>query len=253
VPKNPKKPKRSSAPTREDLLAFIRQRGGRVSKRDIVRAFRLDSVAKAELKDILRSLKSEGEVSHSRRRFNVAGHLPNVVLAEITGRDDDGDLIAEPAEWDRAEHGSPPRIRLVFNRRAKAGPAPGVGDRVLLRTHEAREVEDGVSHEGSVLKVIDKAPSQILGIFRARPEGGGRIVPVDKKSLGREVEIIRGAENGASDGDLVTAELSKQRAYGLPQARVREKLGSLKSERAVSLIAIHAHGIPNVFPRDALA
>src|SRR5262249_1057053 len=40
---------------------------------------------------------------------------------------------------------------------------------------------------------------------------------------------------------------------GLQSARVRERLGSLATERAVSLIAIHAHGIPNVFPRAALA
>ena len=31
-----------------------------------------------------------------------------------------------------------------------------------------------------------------------------------------------------------------------------EKLGSLKSERAVSLIAIHAHSIPQVFRADTL-
>ncbi|MFY9697667.1 MAG: ribonuclease R, partial [Rhodoplanes sp.] len=35
-------------------------------------------------------------------------------------------------------------------------------------------------------------------------------------------------------------------------AKVRERLGSLASERTVSLIAIHAHGIPHVFPREAL-
>ena len=34
---------------------------------------------------------------------------------------------------------------------------------------------------------------------------------------------------------------------------MRERLGSLKTERAVSLIAIHAHDIPNVFPREAIA
>jgi ribonuclease R len=253
VSKNPKKPKQSAAPSREELVAFIKQRGGRVSKRDIVRAFRLDAAGKAELKAALRTLREDGEVSQRRRRFNAAGHLPNVVLAEITGRDRDGDLIAEPAEWDSADHGAPPKIRLVFNRRAKAGPAPGIGDRVLLRTHAAREIEDGISHEGSVLKLIDKAPMQVLGIFRARQGGPARLVPVSKKSLGREIEIISGAEGNAQDGDLVTVEMSKQRAHGLPQARVREKLGSLKSERAVSLIAIHAHGIPNVFPRDALA
>ena len=40
---------------------------------------------------------------------------------------------------------------------------------------------------------------------------------------------------------------------GLPTGSVVERLGSLKSERAVSLIAIHAHGIPQNFPRAALA
>ena len=39
---------------------------------------------------------------------------------------------------------------------------------------------------------------------------------------------------------------------GLPSARVRERLGAFDSEKAVSLIAIHTHKIPNVFqPRRA--
>src|SRR5205807_8764440 len=45
----------------------------------------------------------------------------------------------------------------------------------------------------------------------------------------------------------------RQGASGLPNARVTEKLGSLATERAVSLIAIHAHGIPHVFPAAATA
>src|SRR5690606_31944944 len=36
-------------------------------------------------------------------------------------------------------------------------------------------------------------------------------------------------------------------------AKVRERLGSIKSEKAVSLIAIHAHGIPNSFPAAVIA
>src|SRR6478752_3030965 len=41
--------------------------------------------------------------------------------------------------------------------------------------------------------------------------------------------------------------------YGLANARVTERLGSLQTERAISLIAIHAHSIPNVFPAPAVA
>ena len=43
--------------------------------------------------------------------------------------------------------------------------------------------------------------------------------------------------------------MQRQGRFGLPSARVEEKLGSLKSERAVSIIAIHAHEIPHVFPQ----
>ena len=57
----------------------------------------------------------------------------------------------------------------------------------------------------------------------------------------------------AKDGDLISVELLRGRGYGLPSGKVKERLGSLKTERAVSLIAIHAHEIPNVFPPTALA
>ncbi|HXM31131.1 MAG TPA: VacB/RNase II family 3'-5' exoribonuclease, partial [Xanthobacteraceae bacterium] len=251
MPKQSKKPKNSAAPVREQLLAFIQARGGRVSKREIVRAFRLDAAGKAELNGVLRELREEGQVGRSGRRFQVAGRLPEIVVAEITGRDRDGELIAEPAEWDEAEHGEAPKIRLAFGRQPRLGVAPGVGDRALLRL---RDIDGpGIRHEGRVIKLLDKAPVRVLGIYRPLPDGSGRLVPVDKKSLGREVEIARGESRGAVDGDLVSADLLAQRAHGLPQARVRERLGSLKSERAVSLIAIHAHGIPNVFSPQALA
>ena len=74
-------------------------------------------------------------------------------------------------------------------------------------------------------------------------------MPVDKKSRGRETRR-RGRRRGRG---ARTATSSPRRspstaATGLPHATVRERLGSLKSEKAVSLIAIHAHGIPHVFP-----
>ena len=94
----------------------------------------------------------------------------------------------------------------------------------------------------------------MLGIFRALPNGGGRLVPVEKKSHGRELLVAPGDEGEAQDGDLVAATSSKDGPLR-PAARPRCASGSarVKSEKAVSLIAIHAHGIPHVFPPDVLA
>ena len=239
-------------PSREEIIAFISERGGDVSKRDIIRAFRLDGVGKVELKSLLRDLKDGGEVRGRRRKVNVAGEVGGTVMASIVARDSDGDLLAEPLEWDEADFGAAPRIRLNFGRKPGAGPAPGIGDRVLLRTQKNHYDEDA-PYTGRVIKVLEKAQKQLLGIYRKSALGGGRLVPVDKKSLGREIVIAAGMENGAEDGDLVTADALPQRAFGLATAKVRERLGSIKSEKAVSLIAIHAHGIPNSFPDAAIA
>ena len=90
----------------------------------------------------------------------------------------------------------------------------------------------------------------MLGIFRALPDGGGRLAPVDKKQLGRELDDPAGRDRGRRRTAISSRSRLRapRRGFGLPTARVKERLGSLKSERAVSLIAIHAHGIPHVFP-----
>ncbi len=255
--KRPKKkfkdPKPHGAlPSREEVLAFISERGGDVSKRDIIRAFRLDNAGKADLRSLLRDLKDGGELKGRRQKVNVAGEVAGTVMASIVARDSDGDLLAEPLDWDEADFGAAPRIRLNFGRKPSGGPAPGIGDRVLLRTQKTHDDEDA-PYTGRVIKLLEKAQKQLLGIYRKFSQGGGRLVPVDKKSLGREIAIPTGMENGAEDGDLVTADPLPQRAFGLATAKVRERLGSIKSEKAVSLIAIHAHGIPNNFPNAVIA
>ena len=42
-------------------------------------------------------------------------------------------------------------------------------------------------------------------------------------------------------------------AIGVPQARVVETLGNPQDQRKISLIAVHAHGIPDEFPHAVLA
>jgi ribonuclease R len=242
--------RQGEVPTKAELTAFIAARGGEVDKRDIARAYGLNSAQKIELKALLRDLAEDGAVERRRRKVHVPGALGGVLLADIASRDADGDLIAVPVEWDEEQHGEPPRIRVVMARRGQ-GPAPGLSDRVLLRIFDDR-AQEGLP-TGRVIKVLEKARKQTIGIFRAAPHGGGgRIIPVDKKNLGRELQVPPGAEQEAQDGDLVSVELMRQRVFGLPTARVKERLGSLATEKAISLVAIHAHGIPHVFPPAVL-
>jgi ribonuclease R len=235
-------------PTSDELLSFIRERSGSVGTREIARAFGAKNADRAALRRMLRELTESGHIERRRKRLHRPGTLPPVVLADITGRDSDGELLARPTEWDEDAHGAAPVIRVTTPRRAKPGEVAGVGDRALLRVEPA-----GEETNGRVIKLIDRAKHRVLGIFRGLPDGGGRLVPIDKKQLGRELAITREHTAGAADGDLVAVEVAKQGKFGLPAGTVVERLGSLKSEQAVSLIAIHAHGIPHVFGRALIA
>jgi ribonuclease R len=235
-------------PSREELVAFIRERSGKVSTREIARAFGAKNADRAAINRMLRELANEGLIDRQRKRLHHPGALPPVVLADITGRDSDGELLARPIEWDEQAHGAPPVIHIATPRRARPGEVAAVGDRALIRIEPNSEDETS----GRVIKLIDRAKHRQLGIFRGLPGGGGRLVPIDKKQLGRELGIAPGATAGAVDGDLVAVEVAQQGRLGLPAASVVERLGSLKTERAVSIIAIHAHDIPHVFTRAVL-
>jgi ribonuclease R len=237
-------------PSRDAIVAFIRTNPGNIGTREIAREFGLKNADRVELKRVLRELRDEGTVAKRGRKLQEPAALPATVVADISGRDNDGELIATPTEWDE-ETGDPPKIRIHIPRRPQPGTSAGVGDRALLRIEKSDESE-GAAYRGRVIKVIDHAKARVLGIFRRLPDGGGRLVPVDKKQAGRELNIGKADTGSAEDGDLVSVDIVRSRGYGLGSGRVRERLGSLASEKAVSLIAIHSHEIPQTFSPAAL-
>jgi ribonuclease R len=265
-PPKVKAPPRATTPTREDILAFIaREKAaaekagaahpGKIGKREIARAFDIKGADRIALKRILKELEADGAVERRGKALHKPGSLPSVVVANIVARDRDGDLLAEPDEWDAIEHGAAPRIAVHTPRRPRPGePVPGLGDRVLLRVEPDGEREAGAPpYVGRVIRALSKSNSRVIGVFRALPDGGGRISPVDKKAINREIAIAPGAEGEARDGDLVSVDLLRERYQGAAMARVRERLGSVTGEAAISLIALKTHGIPHEFRRETLA
>jgi ribonuclease R len=238
-------------PARDAIVAFIRANPGKVGTREIAREFGLKNADRVELKRILRELADDGTIEKRGRKVLEPAALPPTVMADITGRDSDGELLATPTEWDEEEFGAAPKIRIHVPRRPQPGTAAGVGDRALLRI-EKSDAAEGTPYRGRVIKVVDHARTRLLGIFRKLPNGGGRLVPVDKKQAGRELNIASSDTGGAEDGDLVSVDLVRARGYGLASGKVKERLGSLATEKAVSMIAIHAHEIPQAFSPSAL-
>ncbi len=170
--------------------------------------------------------------------------LPLTLVLEITGRDTDGEFLAKPVKWENPA--PPPRITIAPGGRGDQRP-PGIGDRVLAKL---RKGPDGVT--ARVIKTLPKPITRIVGQY-TKEKGFGTITPADKKSRLSFI-VARGDENGANDGDLVIAVPAEGRSTGtsVPKARIVENLGSVNTPGAISLLAIHAHGIPDGFPADAV-
>ena len=251
-------------PTKAEILALMARNAseakdlGRkpavLGKREIARAFGIKGADRSELKRLLKELEREGAVAKRRKHLRSSGSLPPVIVADITSRDRDGELIAVPNDWDTAELGAAPRIIVETPRKPRPGaPVPGVGNRVLIRIAPAPDPDD--THAiGRVIKVLAKQRARMLGVFHDRPDVGPRVSPVDKKAAAQEWGVAPDGSGDAVDGDLVAVEpIGRGTGYGLQLVRVVERLGTLKSEKAISLIAIETHNIASAFRPEALA
>lgn len=235
----------SQLPTKEQILDWISANPTQASKRDITRAFGIKGAAKIDLKRMLRELQDEGHLEKRRKSYRDPDQLPPVSVLQISDQTEDGDLLAKPLEW--AGEGDAPVVLFV----AKASdPALRVGDRILGRLTAVQNLDH--AYEARLIRRIGTNPHKILGVFRKGAEGG-RIVPIDK---GNEKEWIvpAGATFEAKDGELVEGQQTGPKGrMGLPKAKVINRLGDPTQPKAISLIAIHQHGIPDDFPDAVIA
>jgi ribonuclease R len=234
-------------PTRDELLAFIRESATPVGKREIARAFGLKGDQRIELKELLRDLRDAGDVTPDRAKtFRDPEALANVAVLEIVKVDDEGHLIAVPHRHDEKKDGPPPHIEIA-QAATRGGPAPAVGDRVLANLKRRGKA----SYEARVIRRLGSGPKKILGLYE-EPTGRtgiGLVTPTDRKL--RQVFEIRAADrNGAKPGDIVWVEATGSALSR--RAQVLERVGAMSDPRTISLIAIAANDIPVDFPEAAV-
>ncbi|GAB4138065.1 MAG: ribonuclease R [Sphingomonadales bacterium] len=249
--KSPRLSKTAPAfPDQAAILDYIAAAPGKVTRRDIARAFKISGDDRVRLKGILRDMAAAGVLERdASKTLRPAGQLPKVAVVRIARVSDQGTLYGHADAWQG--EGDGPLIRIIPDkpdRRARL-PALGEGERLLARL----ECHDG-QWRGRVIKRLERRQADIFGVFRAEPDGGGGwIEPVDKKAK-LVFMVPPGDTADARDGDLVRgAPMARhQRHMGPPRARVATVLGNVDAPRSISLIAIHAHGIPTEFSPEAL-
>ena len=152
-------------------------------------------------------------------------------------RDDGGEDVFLPArEMQGLMHGD--RIACEVRVSRRGGGRPGS--------------RSGPRHRGVVLEVIERNHRVVVGrYFRA---GGNSFVSPDLRNLPRDVTILDGEGTG---GEMVVVELVEppagERWGDGPAGRIVERLGDPERPGMAAEIAIRSHGIPHVWPEEALA
>ncbi len=233
-------------PSREAILAAMRDNPALDGKRDLARHFGVRGDQRNPFRQLLKQLEGEGHLTRTRKEIRRTAALPSVTVLDIPSDADPDNLHAFPANWNEAAEGERPRVAIVPSRHTRIAAAPG--DRILARI----DAGDGEvpTYTAKPMKILDKPRRGEIGIVR-RDEDGARLVPVDRK--GKEMRIEAGELGDARDGDLVEVEVKLRGRLMIPRARVVNVIGNPKSEGAVSMIAIHSLEIPYRFPTGVLA
>ena len=216
------------------------------TKRDFARQLGLKGADRIALKRILKELEDDGAdrarqedaamPSPARCRRSPFSKSPARTMTANCWRA----RSAGTATRTRPRSSSCPAATTAARRSAR-------GETILARLSEA---SDG-AFEARIIKRLGASVHRVLGVYHAGARGQGRIAPIDRKS---QIRIRRRCPRRWRRADPTNSSWPNRlsgRASRLA-ARARDRAAGLMDEpKTVSLIAIHAHGIPTEFPREA--
>jgi len=228
-----------------------------MTKREIARVLGVTGDARRDLRLALGELMHDGTfVRDDRKAYRMSDALTpllaNVMVLDIDHIDDQGDVIAVPAKWDKDEDKPHIIIKQKSGRKNRghrnANPV-SVGDRALCRL---KTTENGIY--ATVIKKLGDGPRAEIG-FVVKGSRGLRIRPAKK---GSRYDYIPERGSKISDLDIVEFELSGARPRrhergGERTARVLKIIGNAKHGKAASLISLLEHNIPTGFSDTELS
>ncbi len=225
-------------PSKEQILEFLQSSDTPAGKREIAKAFGLKGQEKIALKKRLKDMAEEGLIDGKRTAYHRMGGVPKVTVLKVV-EILDGEPVAEPESWAPDSGEKPPRLTVKESKKVAALKR---GDRFLARTEE--KPRGWIAHP---MKKLPARTEGLMGVVEFDGAGKPWLAPVDKRVRNSSPIADLG---GAEEGELVLAE----RAGKSPRAGVKvvEVIGDPLAPKSFSLIAIAKHGIPHVFPQEAL-
>lgn len=223
-------------PSREFILQVLTDHGRPASR---TKLFELLDVSDHELEALgyrLKAMIRDGQIMQDRRgRYCLVGRV-HLIRGKVHGHPEGyGFFIPDDGDEDMVI--SPREMRSVMH-----------GDHVLA-------YQSGIDRRGrpeaAIREIIEHVNNTVVGRFFIE-YGVGYIIP-DNKRITQDISIPLEFALDAQNGQIVLAEIiafpsKRNQAIG----KVREVLGDHMAPGMEINVAIHAHGIPNEWPEEAL-
>jgi ribonuclease R len=231
---------RSQSPAAEARVVNTLREAGRPLTFDELaeRMGRDGKAARRRLQSQIEELLQPGEIIRNRRgEYMLRERVPQLVVGTVSGhRDGHGFVLPDDRS---APVFLPPRQMLETMH----------GDRVAVRVSGQ---DNRGRPQGALVEVLERNTREIVG--RLYDESGISFVVPDNPRIGHRVLVPRGHLGGARAGQVVLVRLIEQPSRTAQAlGHVTRLLGEHAAPGMETEIAIHSHGLPFEFPREAVA
>jgi ribonuclease R len=230
-------PKRHSSRSGNVISDALRDAGKPLKLDELAESLRKTGAsARERLTEELEKMVHAGEIVRNRRdEYCLRERLPLIVGAISAHRDGHGFVMPD----DR----SPP-IYLAPRQMLEVIHGDRVAARISGQDFKGRP-------EGTIVEVLERGTQEIVG--RLYDESGICFVVPDNPRIGHRVLIPRDRLEDAKAGQVVLVKLIEQPSRtAQPLGHIARVLGEHAAPGMETEIAIHSHGLPFEFPREAL-
>ena len=218
-------------PSREAILAALRNAGTPLPPADLERELAVGPVARDAFYGRLAAMERDGQVLTNRKRELCVVAKLDLIVGTVQGHPDGFGFLV-PDEGGDDYFLSPREMHKVLH-----------GDRAALRkTGTDRRGRP----EGEIVEVLERANREIVG--RLYEERGIWFVVAENRRINQDLLIPPGDLGGATPGQVVVAEIVEQPAANREAiARIKEVLGSATDSGIEIEIALRKHALPFEF------
>lgn len=224
-------------PSREFILSTLEKMDQPATCKELEKFLQLTTEEEHEaLRRRLRAMERDGQLVSNRRGAYGPISKMNLVVGYVIGhRDGYGFVVPDDGSDDlflSAHH-----MRAVFD-----------GDRVLVRV---ADIDRKGRREAALVEVLEHKTPQVVG--RYMEEDGISFVVPENKRISQDIIIPAEARNNAKHGQIVTAAITVQPSVNKrPIGRIIEVLGEHMAPGMEIDIAIRAHSLPYIWPKEVV-